>query len=89
VASLKTTRRTPARSPFLIRSLSVTQGTAATLDRLAQEASANIGWTVSSSAIMRALLHHADQQKGEWIREQLFPLIAPEIQEGTVWGKKK
>lgn len=89
MALAKTKRRKPTSSPLIIRSLSVTPDDATALDRIAQDASDYIGWTVSGSAIVRALLRYADQQQGEWLREQLFPLIEQEIESGTVWGKKK
>lgn len=89
MAALKRQRQKPPGSPGVIRSLSVTPADARTLDRIAQEASDYIGWTVSGSAIMRALLRYADQQDGEWFKGRLFPLVEQEIQGGTVWGKKK
>lgn len=89
MASLKAKRQKPTNSPGVIRSLSVTTTDARTLDRIAQDASDYIGWTVSGSAIVRALLRYADQQDGEWFKGQLFSLIEQEIQHGTVWGKKK
>ena len=89
MASLKINRKKPTGAPSTIRSLSVTTADAQILDRFAQDASDYLGWTVSGSAIVRALLRHADQEGGQWIRAQLFPIIEREIQEGTVWGKKK
>lgn len=89
MASLKTKRRKPTGAPVTIRTLSITPVDARTLDKIAQDASDAIGWTVSGSAIVRALLRHADHQGGVWIKEQLFPLIEQEIKDGTVWGKKK
>ena len=89
MAMLKTRKKNSAAPSFLIRTLSLTPEDLQTLDRIAQEASDYIGWTVSGSAIMRGLLRHADQQGRGWIREQLAPLIEDEIQRGTVWGRKK
>ena len=89
MAALKSTKKKPSIIPSTIRSLSITKEDANILDKLAQEASDYIGWTVSGSAIVRALLRQADQQPGEWFKEQIFPFIEQEIQEGTVWGKKK
>ncbi len=89
MAALKTKRQKPTDSPGIIRSLSVTLADARTLDRIAQEASDYIGWTVSGSAIMRALLRYADQQDVGWFKGQLFPFIEEEIKNGKVWGKKK
>ena len=89
MASLKTKRKKPASAPTTIRSLSLTPTATRTLDSIAQDASDAIGWTVSGSAIVRALLRHADEQGGGWIKARLFPLIEQEIQSGMVWGKKK
>ena len=86
---LKTRKKKSSAPSFLIRTLSLTPEDLQTLDRIAQEASDYIGWTVSGSAIMRGLLRHANQQGMGWIREQLAPLIEDEMQRGTVWGKKK
>jgi hypothetical protein len=89
MASSKPKRGKPIGAPMTIRTLSVTPTDTRTLERIAQDASDAIGWTVSGSAIVRALLRHADQQGGGWIKEQLFPFIEQEIKDGTVWGKKK
>ena len=79
----------PKKEPFLIRSFTLTAPTEQTLQRLSGEASDLLGWTVSSSAIMRALLRHAEQQPQDWTTSQLFPFIEREIASGVVWGKKK
>jgi len=51
--------------------------------------SAALGWTVGSSAVIRALLRYADQQTPAWVSESLHPLIEQEIASGTFWGTKK
>jgi len=84
MASSKTKRGKPTGAPVAIRSLSITPTDTRPLDRIAQDASDAIGWTVSGSAIVRALLHHAAQQGGVLSKEQLFPLIEQEIQNDTV-----
>jgi hypothetical protein len=89
MASLKTKRKKAQNAPSTIRSLSVTPTDTRRLDRLAQDASDYIGWTVSGSAIVRALLRYAADQGEGWAREYLFPFIEEEIKSGTVWGKKK
>jgi hypothetical protein len=89
MASLKTEKTKPSAPRFVIRTLSLTSEDTRILDQLAREASDYIGWTVSGSALVRGLLRHADQQGAGWIREMIAPLIEHEIQEGTVWGKKK
>jgi hypothetical protein len=59
------------------------------LQRLRQDATDSIGRSVSSSAIMRALVRYADQQDETWAREQLFSLVEQEFNAGIIWGKKK
>lgn len=88
MATKKTTRK-KAAAPNLICTHSLTADDLATLQRLAQDAGDVLGWTVSSSAIVRALLRHARQQGDRWARAQLVPLIEAEIASGTVWGRKK
>lgn len=83
------TKKLPPKESLLFRSHMLTPTTEASLAQLKQEASDQLGWTVSGSAIVRALLRHAAQQDGTWLREQLFPHIEQEIQQGMVWGKKK
>jgi hypothetical protein len=89
MATRKTAKKKPPAPRLTIRSLSLTVEDAATLDRIAQDASDCIGWTVSGSAIVRVLIRHADRQGAGWLREHLVPLIEREIQGGTVWGRKK
>src|SRR5262245_3176636 len=59
------------------------------LKRLSRDASDYIGWTVSSSAIVQALVRYAEQQPPGWTTSQLFPLVEREIASGTMWGSKK
>lgn len=89
MASQKTKRKKPAIPPTLICTHSLTPDDAAILHRFSQEASDQLGWTVSGSAMVRALLRHAKQQGSAWVVETLLPLIEGEIQSGIVWGKKK
>jgi hypothetical protein len=89
VAVRKTAKKKPPPPRLTIRSLSLAEEDAARLERLAQDASDYIGWTVSSSAIVRVLIRHADRQGVGWLKEHLAPLIEREIREGTVWGRKK
>jgi hypothetical protein len=89
MATRKTAKKKPPAPRLTIRSLSLTTEDATALDQLAQDASDYIGWTVSSSAIVRVLIRHADRQGIGWLKEHLAPLIEREIQGGTVWGRKK
>ena len=81
--------RTKPKPEILIRSLTLTTATQETLERLSQNATDYIGRKVSSSAIARALLRHAEQQSASWATSDLFPLIETELASGMVWGKKK
>jgi len=87
--SIKKQSQKPPQPRFLIRSLSLTPETDATVQQLAQEASDQLGWTIGGSAIVRALVKHAAKQGSTWARKTLFPLIEREIQSGFVWGKRK
>jgi hypothetical protein len=87
MATIKTPRPKPA-APKLIRSLALTSADSAALDDLAQDASDFIGWTVSGSALARALIRHARGQGTDWQRATLFPLLEAEIASGTTWGGK-
>ncbi len=89
VATVKRHPKKPAAPRFLIRTHALTPETDAFLQQLAQEASDRIGWKVSGSAIIRALLRHAKGQGPAWAADALFPLIESEIQSGFVWGTKK
>lgn len=89
MAVAKPQRQKPSGSPFTIRSLSITPEDNQILERVAQDASDYLGWTVSGSAVVRALLRLADQRKEGWFQEMLFPFIEQEIEGGRVWGKKK
>jgi hypothetical protein len=77
------------KEAFVIRSFTLTTLTEETLKRLSGEASDHLGWTVSGSAIMRALLRYTEEQPSSWASSQLFPFVEREIAGGVVWGKKK
>ena len=86
---MATRKPTPKKEPLVIRAHSLTRDTDRFLQQLRHEASDALGWTVSSSAIVRALLQVASQQPSSWIATALFPVIDREIAEGFVWGRKK
>ncbi len=67
----------------------LTTDNVALLKRLAQEASAQGGRTISGSAILRALVRYADKRGMAWQRENILPLLEEEIASGTVWGTKR
>ena len=83
------TRRKKAAVPNVICTHSLTPADVATLERLSGEASDALGWTVSSSAVVRALVRYVELQPVSWARSTLFPLVEKEIQSGVVWGSRK
>lgn len=82
-------KKAPPKETLLYRSHMLTPTTERSLSQLKQEASDYLGWTISGSAIVRALLQHAATQDSTWVRERIFPFIEREIEQGRVWGKKK
>lgn len=79
----------PLKPPLVVRSHTLTQETDDTLHRLNQDASDALGWTVGSSAVIRALLRYVAQQPSSWVSTTLHPLIEQEIASGIFWGTKK
>ncbi len=82
-------KKLPPKEVMLARSHTLTPTTEKGLKQLSQDASDFIGWTVSNSAVVRALVRYAAEQSELWQREHLFPFIEREMQTGTVWGKQK
>ena len=82
-------KKTPPKEPLKVVTMKLTTVEEHVLQRLSQDASDTLGWTVSSSAIMRALIQHAGQQPPAWATAALHPLIEQEIAQGRVWGSKK
>jgi hypothetical protein len=80
---------TPKTHHFAVRSHSLSPDAEQTLERLRQDASDALGWTVGKSAVVRALIRYAAQQSPEWAAATLHPLIAHEFDTGVVWGGKK
>lgn len=76
------------KQPYSIRSYAIAEENEHTLQQLKQEATDAIGRPISSSALLRALLHYLSQQSPSWTAEQLHPLIEKEIEAGRVWGTK-
>jgi hypothetical protein len=81
-------KKTPSTEPLKVCSVKLTPAEEQTLHRVSQEASDALGWTVSSSAVMRALIHYLEQTPA-WATAALHPLIEQEIAQGRVWGSKK
>jgi hypothetical protein len=74
--------------PLAVHTVTLTPDVVTTLQRLSRDASDFLGRTVSSSAIVRALVRQIDQQ-GPPAMDALFLLIEKEMQGGRLWGKKK
>jgi len=83
------TTRLHSREPLRTLTVKLTLTGEKTLQSLGRDASALLGWTISSSAIVRALIRHAGKQPAAWIANELLPLIEEEIAQGRVWGSKK
>jgi len=82
-------KKSPPKEPLKVVTMKLTPVEEHVLQRLSQDASDTLGWTVSSSALMRALIQHAGQQPPAWVAAALHPLIEEEIARGRVWGSKK
>lgn len=81
--------RTRQRESLKVVSVKLTPALEKTLRQLSQEASDRLGWTVSSSAVIRGLLEYVKQQPPAWAVSELLPVIEGEIAAGRVWGSKK
>src|SRR6476659_10219341 len=75
--------------PLKVVSVKLTSALEQILQQLSREASDRLGWTVSSSAILRALVSYAGQQPISWVLSELMPVIEQEIAAGRVWGSKR
>jgi hypothetical protein len=78
----------PKKSAFAVHTVTLTPDVVTTLQRLSQEATDFLGRTVSSSAIVRALVRYIDQQ-GPPASDALFLVVEQELKDGVIWGKKK
>ena len=82
-------RRTAPKPAFFSHSITLTPDVGGILQSFSQDAKDFTGRAVGRSAVLRALVHYADQQGEQWVREQIFPLIEQELNAGVMWGKKK
>jgi hypothetical protein len=82
-------QKIPPTEPLKVSTVKLTPTSEQTLRRLSQEASDALGWTVSNSAMLRALLSYVEQRPGPWASAALYPFVEQEIARGRVWGKKK
>lgn len=77
------------KEPLKVVSVKLTPAAEYLLQQLSQDASDALGWTVSSSAVVRALIRQAGRQPPAWAAAEIHPLIEQEIAQGRVWGSKK
>ena len=85
--------RTPKSSPqahlpLAVHTVTLTPDVVEVLQRLSRDASDFLGRTVSSSAIVRALVRQIDHQ-GPPAMDALFLVVEQEMKDGRLWGKKK
>jgi hypothetical protein len=78
----------PPKAPLKVCTVKLTPEVERMLQDLSQGASDFLGWTVSSSAIVRALIRQVSQH-GPAAADALFIEVEKEIQSGRVWGSKK
>jgi hypothetical protein len=79
----------PQKPLLQVRTITLTPADQATLDRLSKDVSDYTGRIVSGSAIVRALVRYAGQQRYDWGLAYLSPLIEQEMTAGVQWGKRK
>jgi hypothetical protein len=77
------------KEPLKVCTVKLSAAAGQTLQALGQDASDVLGWTVTSSAVIRALIRYAEKQTPAWAASELHPLIEEEIAMGRVWGSKK
>jgi hypothetical protein len=76
------------QEPLKVRAVKLTPTLERHLQRLSRDASDALGWPVSHSAVMRALIRQAGTQPPTWAASELHPLIEAEMAAGRVWGKQ-
>jgi hypothetical protein len=87
-AQPKSKKSLPQNPPLQVKTITITQADQDTLDRLGRDLTDYTGRAVSGSAIVRALVCYAGQQRYDWGLAYLSPLIEQEMSTGIVWGKK-
>lgn len=73
---------------FSIHSVTLSTDEIATLNRLSRDASDFLGRSISSSAIVRALIRQIEKH-GPPAADDLFFEVERELKGGVLWGKKK
>lgn len=88
MATRKTKAKKLSKPPLVIRTFSLTTANDTLLSEIAGTASDSLGWTVSSSAIVRALLGFVEEQSSAWTATEIISRVEKEIDTGRVWGRK-
>jgi hypothetical protein len=78
----------PEKPHFSIHTFTLTPDVVEALQDLSSDASDFLGRTVSSSAIIRALVRRVVRQEPTAI-DTLFLEVEKELKAGVLWGKKK
>jgi hypothetical protein len=78
----------PSQPPLLIRSHSLTQQEDTLLQHLSRDASDFLGRSISSSAVIRALIRQVVKQ-GPAAADALFLEVERELNAGVMWGKQR
>jgi hypothetical protein len=80
-----------AKSDLSIHTFTLAPDVMKTLQRLSRDASDFVGWPISSSAIVRALVRQVNQQADQYgpaFVERLFLQVEKELKAGVKWGKQ-
>jgi hypothetical protein len=83
-AKPKSKKPPPQNLPLFVKAITLTRTDQDTLTRLSKDVSDYTGRTVSSSAIVRALVRYAGQQRYDWGLAYLSPLIEREMTAGVL-----
>ena len=75
------------RLPLAVHSVTLSAEESAILQRLSQEASDFLGRSISSSAVIRALLRQVEKQ-GPSAADDLCFEVERELKAGVMWGNK-
>jgi hypothetical protein len=78
----------PSAGGFSIHSVTLSAEESAILKRLSQEASDFLGRSISSSAVIRALLRQIEKH-GPSAADDLCFEVERELKAGVMWGKQK
>jgi len=78
----------PPKQPLLIRTHTLTPEANDLLQQLSRDASDFLGRSISSSAVIRALIRQIAKQ-GPPAADALFLEIERELKDGVMWGSKK